>query len=567
MSTRSGAAARMASPSVTPRLLDLLSDTPELASLRYALGEAGTDRAAKSVVAIRGLNAVGVEIARLLLKSGIGEIRVVDEPHGALVTENDVAATDGVYTKTDIGKPRAACFIRNMKLDKSTTKLGLVQPSSWRADEFTKGVGKEEDVEIGNDDLAIDVLITAWDFDSHEKYLDEQSDWLARSVIKKGGAHLLAAAPGFFAFVRATHPNAEKSKKNEKNESPYDSDFEPKSDAAARVDSRLTKAPVSMLESVVPVYTELGADSTDSKDSKDSKGSKDTSSYTRQSTKILRLVTVCDANAHGLRLGDSVVFFDAFETRRENKTFAKVVSVEGLHSFTVEFGAGTLFPDPDALPTATRRGLSQGAYVRQRGRTDFYENDGFDAARDFETHVENDDDDFEVEVEVEVEVEGGTRKRKRASLVSSRPPFVVPEVSPLVVHPFEIQSVSSFLIDKGTVGGDDHGHAIGVTENNPDTAQGTDDHGLAGVPPSVAAARVASGFARLKMGDDDAAGENRRNLSSKTVVFLNQSLKRGARVAFPPCVAIAASLAAHECLKVRVGPFTESRLPVLSLRR
>ena len=185
MSTRSGAAARMASPSVTPRLLDLLSDTPELASLRYALGEAGTDRAAKSVVAIRGLNAVGVEIARLLLKSGIGEIRVVDEPHGALVTENDVAATDGVYTKTDIGKPRAACFIRNMKLDKSTTKLGLVQPSSWRADEFTKGVGKEEAVEIGNDDLAIDVLITAWDFHSHEKYLDEQSDWLARSVIKK----------------------------------------------------------------------------------------------------------------------------------------------------------------------------------------------------------------------------------------------------------------------------------------------------------------------------------------------------------------------------------------------
>ena len=181
--------------------------------------------------------------------------------------------------------------------------------------------------------------------------------------------------------------------------------------------------------------------------------------------------------------------------------------------------------------------------------------------------MENDDDDFEVQVQVEVEVEGGTRKRKRASLVSSRPPFVVPEVSPLVVHPFEIQSVSSFLIDKGTVGGDDHGHAIGGTENNPDTAQGTDDHGLAGVPPSVAAARVASGFARLKMGDDDAAGENRRNLSSKTVVFLNQSLKRGARVAFPPCVAIAASLAAHECLKVRVGPFTESRLPVLSLRR
>jgi hypothetical protein len=79
------------------------------------------------------------------------------------------------------------------------------------------------------------------------------------------------------------------------------------------------------------------------------------------------------------------------------------------------------------------------------------------------------------------------------------------------------------------------------------------------VPPAVAAARVATAFLRLSflnerrdVSDDvDASGKNKdvANGSVDDSSRAIEALRRGARVAFPPCVGVAAAVAAHETLK------------------
>ena len=425
--SRAAPGPRMAPPSDTPRLLDLLTDTPDVAALHYALGKVGTDRTKRSTVAIRGLNPVGVEITRLLVKSGVGEIRLTDDAEATegfspLVTEADVAATD-MFTRDDIGKPRLTCVLANLKErhpDKNVMKY------DWLDD--------------------VDVLVTAWDIESHD-YVDEAKDSVSKIVVQRGGVHVLAAAPGLFAFVRATHP-------------PAKTDFE-----IVNSDARVTKAPVSMLESVVPIHTN--------------------SDMSKEATRAL--VTVCDTNAHGLRVGDGVEFFRT----RDFSNWGKVVDVTGLHAFVVEGLPGMFSLDP------LHCSLTQGAYVRQQRRIDAYVGDGFETVRSYEGSEEKS--------------EHKVGKRKRSNDAPSAQPFVLAR---------EIQSVSSFTFD-----------ADACT-----------------TPPSVNASLCATMFTQLN-GHVDCSQFDSTDVSTRAVV----ALRRGARVSFPPSVGVAASVAAHEALKIVAG--------------
>ena len=97
----------MASDAREPQLLHVLTDARgrDFAALDDALGDAGGALVRRACVAVRGLSPVGVETARLLLASDVGEIVLLDEPRDATVTPSDIGATS-VLAEEHLGKPR-----------------------------------------------------------------------------------------------------------------------------------------------------------------------------------------------------------------------------------------------------------------------------------------------------------------------------------------------------------------------------------------------------------------------------------------------------------------------------
>ena len=102
----------MAPDAREPQLLHVLTDARgrDFAALDDALGDAGSALVRRACVAVRGLSPVGVETARLLLASDVGEIVVLDEPRDATVTRSDIGATS-VLTEEHLGKPRARSVV------------------------------------------------------------------------------------------------------------------------------------------------------------------------------------------------------------------------------------------------------------------------------------------------------------------------------------------------------------------------------------------------------------------------------------------------------------------------
>ena len=547
---RSHFSSRMASDAREPQLLHVLTDARgrDFAALDDALGDAGGALVRRACVAVRGLSPVGVETARLLLASDVGEIVLLDEPRDATVTPSDIGATS-VLAEEHLGKPRLRSVVDALNAPRFRPAHRVSPVVRAAGPNDAHWTGDETDVRDGVRDCsdeartfrrrltAPDALVSAWHVDTPT--LADADHTIVSAVLGNGGTHVLAAAPGLFAFARAARrPRREGEDEDEDDSSDARAEEESASDSDedARVlrsdvpstgiwnerrfrDARLARAPVSLVESVVP------ADDDDA---------------TRLETKpkrrsLLFFVTVCDANAHGLREGDGVAFIDPLaedtddvargrgaETRdplterarsRARAVKGVVRSIASPHAFAVSIDEAELLGGGhDAARLA-------GRYVRQRRRRDARERPPRVSAP-FGNAFAN--------------AGGGTNKRKRESTrpneTSRRNEPTTTEAtggnagnSRNVVAPTDVRGVSSFVYGRDA----------------------------ATVAPAVAAARVATAFLRLgrenkndalpgvyDVYDDDAD-------SSLAI----DALRRGARVAFAPCVGVAAAVAAHETLK------------------
>lgn len=74
-------------------------------------GQAGQLSVAKSFVVVIGLGGVGSHAAHLLLRSGVGRLRLVDFDQVSLSSLNRHA----VATRADVGLPKSACMERHFK--------------------------------------------------------------------------------------------------------------------------------------------------------------------------------------------------------------------------------------------------------------------------------------------------------------------------------------------------------------------------------------------------------------------------------------------------------------------
>lgn len=565
----------MAPDAREPQLLHVLTDARgrDFAALDDALGDAGSALVRRACVAVRGLSPVGVETARLLLASDVGEIVVLDEPRDATVTPSDIGATS-VLTEEHLGKPRARSVVDALNAPRFRPAHRASPVVRAAGPNDAHWTGDETDVRDANRDAngersecsdeartfrrrmtAPDALVSAWHVDTPT--LADADHTIVSAVLGNGGTHVLAAAPGLFAFARAARRPRREDKKREDEKSKDGADdaraekeSASDSDEDARVrtsgssfpdvsltgiwnerrfrDARLARAPVSLVESVVP------ADDDDA---------------TRLATKpkrrsLLFFVTVCDANAHGLREGDGVAFIDplaentddvargrgADETRdplterarrRARAVKGVVRSIASPHAFAVSIDEAEF---PGGGHDAARLA---GRYVRQRRRRDARERPPRVSAP-FGNAFAN--------------AGGGTNKRKRESTrpnetsrtdhepttteatEATEATNAVRGSQNVVVAPTDVRGVSSFVYGRDA----------------------------ATVAPAVAAARVATAFLGLgrenkndalpgvyDVYDDDDAD------SSLAI----DALRRGARVAFAPCVGVAAAVAAHETLK------------------
>jgi len=548
----------MAPDAREPQLLHVLTDARgrDFAALDDALGDAGAALVRRACVAVRGLSPVGVETARLLLASDVGEIVVLDEPRDATVTPSDIGATS-VLTEEHLGKPRARSVVdalnapRFRPAHRASPVVRAAGPNDahWTGDETECS---DEARTFRRRMTAPDALVSAWHVDTPT--LADADHTIVSAVLGNGGTHVLAAAPGLFAFARAARrPRREDEKKEDEKikdgaddaraeeESASDSD----EDARVRTsvsdrdltgiwnerrfrDARLARAPVSLVESVVPADDDDAA---------------------RLATKperrsLLFFVTVCDANAHGLREGDGVAFIDplaedtddvargrgADETRdplterarrRARAVKGVVRSIASPHAFAVSIDEAEL---PGGGHDAARLA---GRYVRQRRRRDARERPPRVSAP-FGNAFAN--------------AGGGTNKRKRESTRpnetsrTDREPTTTEATEAteatnavrgsqnVVVAPTDVRGVSSFVYGRDA----------------------------ATVAPAVAAARVATAFLGLgRENKNDALPgvydvyDDDDDDSSLAI----DALRRGARVAFAPCVGVAAAVAAHETLK------------------
>jgi ubiquitin-activating enzyme E1 len=533
----------MAPDAREPRLLHVLTDARgrDFAALDDALGEAGGALVRRACVAVRGLSPVGVETARLLLASDVGEIVLLDEPRDAAVTPADIGATS-VLTEEHLGKPRSRAVVEALnsrRFRPAHRESPVVRAAGPRDAPWTgrgETVARDDERVLGSSSRRPDVLVSAWHLDTPWMADDGSSDGVASAVLEHGGTHVLAAAPGLFAFVRAARKKTTR-EENEKESSVEDASASSDSDAdelslaflrdpdrdSVRVperrfrDARLARAPVSLVESVVP------ADDDDDEE-------------TGKTAKLF-FVTVCDANAHGLREGDGVAFIDPLECNsrtnaegtagavarggERSRSVAGVVrSIAGRHAFSV------------SIETATLRGWDAsrlaGTYVRQRRRRD---------ARDVSIPAASAAASNGI---VRRDTYVGSKRKREASESKKGDDGVAADAffsretksdGRTAVDPRDVFGVSSFVFARDA----------------------------ATVPPAVAAARVATAFLRLSflnerrdVSDDvDASGKNKdvANGSVDDSSRAIEALRRGARVAFPPCVGVAAAVAAHETLK------------------
>ena len=241
----------------------------------------------------------------------------------ATVTPSDIGATS-VLAEEHLGKPRLRSVVDALNAPRFRPAHRVSPVVRAAGPNDAHWTGDETDVRDGVRDCsdeartfrrrltAPDALVSAWHVDTPT--LADADHTIVSAVLGNGGTHVLAAAPGLFAFARAARrPRREGEDEDEDDSSDARAEEESASDSDedARVlrsdvpstgiwnerrfrDARLARAPVSLVESVVP------ADDDDA---------------TRLETKpkrrsLLFFVTVCDANAHGLREGDGVAFID-----------------------------------------------------------------------------------------------------------------------------------------------------------------------------------------------------------------------------------------------------------------
>ena len=554
----------MAPDAREPRLLRVLTDARgrDFAALDDALGEAGGALVRRARVVVRGLSPVGVETARLLLASDVGEIVLLDEPRDATVTPADIGATS-VLGEEHLGKPRARAVVEalNAPRFRPNHRESPVVRAAGRTDDALWMGEKECDEKEEDDDATRyasrlpDALVSAWHVDTpqlaaHAPGETSGEDRIASAVLGNGGTHVLAAAPGLFAFARATRAprrRRETSASASAAETSVSSDSSDSEEDASRVarevsvrgvtemaerrfrDARLARAPVSLVESAVPVDAVDAVDAAAAAAARlgEAKRARTKHAPKRNEKKEYFFVTVCDANAHGLREGDGVAFLDARlppkeEEPRRRRLKGVVASVASPYAFTVAIDRH--IQDRSVRGGSIDVGSARlaGTYVRQRRRRD--------AAFFFTPPPPR-----------ATLANGGLSKRKRDESAFDD------ESVKQTVAPTDVRGVSSFFFSEGRE------RAAGLHE----TAM-----------PAVAAARVATAFLELgdvprkheegsaRDGDVRAShdvshkpGNDYDDDDDADVAFAIAALRRGARVAFPPCVGIAAAVAAHETLK------------------
>ena len=549
---RAFCARAMAPDAREPRLLHVLTDARgrDFAALDDALGEAGGALVRRACVAVRGLSPVGVETARLLLASDVGEIVLLDEPRDAAVTPADIGATS-VLTEEHLGKPRSRAVVEalNSRRFRPAHRESPVVRAAGPRDALWTGrgetVARDDERVSGSSSRRPDVLVSAWHLDTPWMADDGSSDGVASAVLEHGGTHVLAAAPGLFAFVRAARRKTTR-EEDEKKSSVEDASASSDSDSdeprlaflrdpdrvSVRVperrfrDARLARAPVSLVESVVP------ADDDDDEE-------------TGKTAKLF-FVTVCDANAHSLREGDGVAFIDPLEDdsrtiaegtagavkrggeRSKSAVVGVVRSIAGRHAFSVSIEKATL-RGSDASRLA-------GTYARQRRRRDARDETrpAFPfSASTASSGIGRRDTSVGSKRKREASESNEEDERRVAAERNENAFFSAAEtksVRSAAVDPRDVFGVSSFVFARDA----------------------------ATVPPAVAAARVATAFLRLSFGNErrdvekddvDASDFLVTNGSVDDSSLAIEALRRGARVAFPPCVGVAAAVAAHETLK------------------
>ena len=204
----------MASDAREPQLLHVLTDARgrDFAALDDALGDAGGALVRRACVAVRGLSPVGVETARLLLASDVGEIVLLDEPRDATVTPSDIGATS-VLAEEHLGKPRLRSVVDALNAPRFRPAHRVSPVVRAAGPNDAHWTGDETDVRDGVRDClsrartfrrrltAPDALVSAWHVDTPT--LADADHTIVSAVLGNGGTHVLAAAPGLFAFARA----------------------------------------------------------------------------------------------------------------------------------------------------------------------------------------------------------------------------------------------------------------------------------------------------------------------------------------------------------------------------
>jgi ubiquitin-activating enzyme E1 len=298
------------------RLLPVLepSHDASFAPLAHALGRDGTENAKSATAVVDGLDACGIEAARVLARSGLMSLVLVDD---ARVEQRDLDACS-LFTTEDVvrGRSRAEALARCVNDATSNLKTPHTKVRSV-AEADVAELMKQEESEGGFVDV---VLSTRKDIDAQKELnrkcaecdverpqLEGQDTYLI--LPRRNVDHVFACALGCFAFAFVDAGERHDMKSKRTPTSSYENDR-----CFKVADDRVVIPPVAMVESVVPDADERRAD----------RGGRGCAA------------TVCDAAAHGLSAGDRVEFtgVGGFEMRSTKRS--TVTEVVNPHAFKVD---------------------------------------------------------------------------------------------------------------------------------------------------------------------------------------------------------------------------------------
>jgi adenylyltransferase/sulfurtransferase len=164
----------------------------------FGLGEIGQERLAKATVLVAGLGAVGGTLAQLLVRAGVGHLRLVDHDRVALDNLHrqllyDEADAAGSVQKAEAGGRKLSAMNRQVKVEAVASEITPDNVTGFMADI----------------DLALDGLDS---FQArliiNQAAIDLQKPWIYTGVLGSGG-NIKLILPGRTPCLRCLFPDIE----------------------------------------------------------------------------------------------------------------------------------------------------------------------------------------------------------------------------------------------------------------------------------------------------------------------------------------------------------------------